>query len=52
MAEVSRLGKSGTLWKVEKSLKIPDIGSDEAADTSTYHPIWFRVYCPGGTEAQ
>ena len=35
-----------------EELKIPSVGSNEAADTSTFHPIWFRVYCPGGTSAQ
>jgi hypothetical protein len=33
-------------------LSIPDIGTTAAADTSTYHPVWIRVYCPGDTAAQ
>lgn len=35
-----------------EEIYLPDIGTREAADTSTFHPVWFRVYCPGGTEAQ
>jgi hypothetical protein len=35
-----------------EEIVIPDIGSEIAADTSTFHPIWFRVFCPGGEEAQ
>lgn len=31
---------------------LPDIGTTEAADTTTNHPIWVRVYCPGGEPAQ
>lgn len=31
---------------------IPDIGSTEAADTFTNHPIWVRYYCPGNVSAQ
>lgn len=31
---------------------LPDIGSTLGADTSTMHPIWVRVYCPGGVSAQ
>ena len=34
------------------TVNIPDIGSTSAADTSTYHPIWVRVYCPGGEPEQ
>lgn len=34
------------------ALVIPDIGSTSAGDTSTYHPVWVRVYCPGGEAAQ
>jgi hypothetical protein len=34
------------------SIEIPDIGTEAAADTSTYHPLWIRVYCPGGESAQ
>jgi len=26
---------------------LPNIGSTHAADTSTYHPVWIRVFCPG-----
>lgn len=33
-------------------LALADIGSTEAADTHTYRPIWVRVFCPGGEEAQ
>lgn len=33
------------------SLTIPDIGTTVAADTSTYHPVWIRVYVPGNTPA-
>ena len=33
-------------------LVLPDIGTTLAADTYTFHPIWVRVYCPGGTAAQ
>jgi hypothetical protein len=42
-------------WDEIKSgepLMIPDVGSTIAADTSTYHPIWIRIYCPGNTAAQ
>ena len=35
-----------------EEIKIPDIGTEEAADNSTFHPIWYRIYCPGGTQAQ
>jgi hypothetical protein len=33
-------------------IQIPNIGSTEAEDTSTYHPIWVRIYCPGNQTAQ
>jgi hypothetical protein len=33
-------------------VELPDIGTTEAADTFTNHPIWVRVYCPGGEMAQ
>jgi hypothetical protein len=33
------------------SLTLPDIGSNALADTSTYHPVWIRVYVPGNTPA-
>ena len=34
------------------AIYLPDIGSCEAADTFTNHPVWVRLYCPGGTPAQ
>jgi hypothetical protein len=34
------------------TIAIPDIGNTLAADTSTYHPIWVRVFCPGNEPAQ
>lgn len=34
------------------AIAIPDIGDTSLADTFTYHPIWVRVYCPGGEPAQ
>ena len=34
------------------SIFIPDIGTCEAADTFTNHPVWVRIYCPGGEDAQ
>ena len=37
---------------VNDTLSMPDIGSTNAADTATYHPIWVRIYCPGGTDPQ
>ena len=42
-------------WDLIRSgdaLTIPDIGTTEAADTYTNHPIWIRVYCPGAEPAQ
>ena len=36
-------------WDLVRSgdgIKIPDIGSTEAADTFTNHPVWTRIYCP------
>ena len=33
-------------------MAVPDIGGPGAADTSTYHPVWIRVYAPGGLAAQ
>ena len=42
-------------WDYVKSgstILIPDIGSCEASDTFTNHPIWARIYCPGGEAAQ
>lgn len=35
-----------------EELLIPDIGTEEAADNGTFHPVWYRVYCPGGIKAQ
>ena len=35
-----------------QSIALPAIGNTLAADTYTYHPIWVRVYCPGGSAAQ
>jgi len=35
-----------------ESLDLPDIGATGAADTTTYHPVWVRVYCPGNEPAQ
>lgn len=34
------------------AVAIPDIGSTSAADTTTYHPIWVRMFVPGGVSAQ
>lgn len=42
-------------WDVvtaDSAIRIPDIGNSLAADTSTFHPVWIRVYCPGGSPAQ
>ena len=36
----------------DSTLVLPDIGSTEAADTFTNHPVWVRVYCPGAEPAQ
>lgn len=33
------------------AIVIPDIGDNTLADTSTYHPIWVRIYLPGNTAA-
>ena len=41
-------------WDLVRSgdgIQIPDIGTTEAADTSTNHPVWVRVYCPAGEPA-
>ena len=35
---------------VNEAIQLPDIGGDDNADTTTYHPIWIRVYCPGYTD--
>lgn len=40
------------LVKSGESISIPDIGTTEAADTFTNHPIWVRLYCPGNEDAQ
>lgn len=37
---------------VNDSLSVPNIGSSASADTATYHPVWVRIYCPGGTDPQ
>jgi len=34
------------------TIQIPDIGTKEAADTFTNHPIWVRIFCPGNEPAQ
>jgi len=34
------------------AISLPDIGSTEAADTFTNHPVWVRVYCPGNEPVQ
>jgi len=34
-----------------EALELPDIGTTSAADTSTYHPIWVRAYCPAHEQA-
>ncbi len=33
-------------------VSLPDIGSTQAADTFTNHPVWVRVYCPGNEPVQ
>lgn len=33
-------------------LILPNIGSTDASDTATYHPVWIRKFCPGGQNAQ
>ena len=41
-------------WAIKQSdvfLNLPDIGDEDAADTSTFHPIWVRIYVPGGETA-
>ena len=35
---------------VNEAIQLPDIGAHGSADTTTYHPIWIRVYCPGYTQ--
>lgn len=32
--------------------RLPDIGTTTVADTSTYHPVWIRIACPGDQMAQ
>jgi len=42
-------------WDLVRSsdgIEIPDIGTTEAADTFAQHPVWVRIYCPGGELAQ
>ena len=48
-------GSTEAEWDLVKSgdsIGIPDIGSTQAADTFTNHPIWVRIYCPGNESAQ
>jgi hypothetical protein len=33
------------------SIHLPDIGDASLGDTFTYHPVWVRFYCPGGSPA-
>lgn len=35
-----------------EEINLPDIGTEIASDTSTYHPVWFKVFCPGGEVPQ
>jgi hypothetical protein len=42
-------------WDLVRSgdpISLPDIGTTTLADISTFHPIWVRIVCPGGTAAQ
>lgn len=42
-------------WDVVKNgdpATYPDIGTMLAADTTTNHPVWVRVYCPGNEMSQ
>lgn len=39
------------LVRSNESITIPNIGTTLAADLSTYHPIWVRVFCPAGQPA-
>jgi len=39
------------LVRAGDTVQIPDIGSTEAADTFTNHPVWVRIYCPGNEKA-
>jgi len=34
------------------TLSMSNIGSTAAADTSTFFPVWVRMFCPGGEAAQ
>lgn len=34
---------------VNNEISIPNIGTQFIPDTTTYHPIWIRVFCPGHT---
>lgn len=34
---------------VNNEIPIPDIGNNLNSETTTYHPIWIRVFCPGHT---
>lgn len=33
------------------AISLPDIGTTDLADTFTYHPVWCRIYIPGGSPA-
>lgn len=42
-------------WDTVRSgvlVDLPDLGTTDAADTSTYMPVWLRVYVPGNIGAQ
>jgi hypothetical protein len=42
-------------WDIVRSgdsISIPDIGTTLVADTSTYHPVWLRIFAPAGNVAQ
>lgn len=34
-----------------EDISVPNIGDTSAGDTTTYHPVWIRVYCPGNAAA-
>lgn len=34
------------------TIQLPDIGTTGGADITTYHPVWIRIYSPGGELAQ
>lgn len=40
------------LVEAGSTIQLDDIGSVEAADTFTNHPVWVRIYCPGNEDAQ